>query len=54
MTDQEYKQLVVMEHVRKLKGFELDAVLAFLGYKPEKMRSPLPDTTLMEELDGLA
>lgn len=50
----EYKRLIVMEHAAVLSGFELDAVLAFLGHDPATLRAPLPDPTLIEEMDGLA
>lgn len=43
---------IVIEHTRVLSGFELDAVLAFLGHDPAVLRPPLPAPTLLDELDG--
>jgi hypothetical protein len=70
MTDREYRLMLITSVWINLAGSEptklieylreqdndraIDAVLFALGFDPEKTHNPLPDMTLMEELDGLA
>jgi hypothetical protein len=70
MTDREYKLALIASMWGELAGGKpsklmaylreqdndrgIDAVLFALGFDPEKIHNPLPDITLMEELDGLA
>jgi hypothetical protein len=50
----QYKRLILIEHMRVLAEDELDMLLRILGHDPATLRAPLPNPTLIEEMDGLA
>lgn len=66
MADREYKLAVIREAwprtynstrlIEYLRGQDndrgIDAVLIALGIDPATLRNPLPDVTLMDELEG--
>lgn len=50
-----YDAGTLVDHLRKMDSdVAIDAVLWALGVDPKKLRNPLPNVTLPEELDGLA
>lgn len=49
-----FKRRVAIEAVKAMNEVELDALLRAVGIDPDELRSPLPNPTLLKELDGIA